>query len=80
MFNDLTNGIAQLDVNTGNTTPVGSFDPSAGVIQGAPATPEPFMFTLLGGGYAGWPCCGEDLGSSDLAVAVRARSSAWRKS
>ena len=53
VFNDVTNGIALLDVTTGNTTPVGSFDPSAGVIQGASATPEPSMFSLLGAGLCG---------------------------
>ncbi len=53
VFNDVTNGIALLDVTTGKTTPVGSFDPSAGVIQGAVATPEPSMFSLLGAGLCG---------------------------
>lgn len=47
-FNDLTLGIAQLDVSTGKTTPVGSFDPAAGVIQGALAAPEPSTVSLLG--------------------------------
>ena len=53
VFNDVTNGIARLDVTSGKTTPVGSFDPSAGVIQGALATPEPSMFSLFGVGLCG---------------------------
>jgi hypothetical protein len=49
VFNDLTLGISQLDLSTGNTTSVGSFDPAAGVIQGAQATtPEPSTMSLLG--------------------------------
>ena len=48
VFNDMTLGIAQLDLSTGNTTPVGSFDPTAGVIQGAQAAPEPSTVSLLG--------------------------------
>ena len=53
VFNDATNGIALLDVTTGNTTPVGSFDPSAGVIQGAAAIPEPCTFLLVGAALGG---------------------------
>jgi hypothetical protein len=52
VFDDLTGQIATLDLATGLATPVGSFDPSAGVIQGAVATPEPSSCLLLMFGIA----------------------------
>jgi hypothetical protein len=45
-FNDLTNQIETLNLLTGAATPVGSFDPAAGVIQGAATTPEPASIAL----------------------------------
>lgn len=45
-FNDLTNQIETLDLLTGKGTPVGSFDPAAGVVQGATPVPEPSPIAL----------------------------------
>jgi hypothetical protein len=45
-FNDLTNQITTIDLSSGATTFVTNFDPAAGVIQGAVATPEPRSMTL----------------------------------
>jgi hypothetical protein len=53
-FNDLTGQIATIDLSTGSTTPIGFFDPSAGVIQGAAATPEPASFLLASLGITGF--------------------------
>jgi hypothetical protein len=47
VFDDFTGQIATLDLTTGLATPIGSFDPSAGVILGAVATPEPSSRLLL---------------------------------
>jgi hypothetical protein len=48
-FNDLTGEILELDLATGNTTPVGNFAPTAGVIQGAAWLPgSPFFETPYG--------------------------------
>ncbi|HEY6273704.1 MAG TPA: PEP-CTERM sorting domain-containing protein, partial [Terriglobales bacterium] len=50
-FNDLTNQIEILDLLTGKATPVGSFDPAAGVVQGAaPVVPEPASLALAATG------------------------------
>ncbi len=51
-FNDMTNQIETLNLLTGAATPVGSFDPAAGVIQGAAPTPEPASVALAGLGIA----------------------------
>ena len=51
-FNDMTNQIETLNLLTGAATPVGDFDPAAGVIQGASATPEPASIALIGVGIA----------------------------
>ncbi len=50
VFNDLLGQIETLDLTTGRTNVVGSFDPGAGVIQGAAPTPEPMSVALLGVG------------------------------
>jgi hypothetical protein len=50
-FNDITGQIATINLSTGATNPIGSFDPSAGVIQGASPTPEPASLVL--GGHRG---------------------------
>ncbi len=47
-FNDMTSQIETLNLLTGASTPLGQFDPSAGVIQGAAPTPEPFSIALVG--------------------------------
>ena len=47
-FDDLTNQILALDLANGSTRVVGTFDSSAGVIQGAAAVPEPSSLILLG--------------------------------
>jgi hypothetical protein len=47
-FNDMTSQIETLNLLTGASTPLGHFDPAAGVIQGAAATPEPFSIALVG--------------------------------
>jgi hypothetical protein len=47
-FDDLTNQIESLNLANGNTTFVSNFDPAAGVIQGAAATPEPTSIALVG--------------------------------
>jgi hypothetical protein len=47
-FDDLTNQIESLNLTNGSTTFVSNFDPAAGVIQGAAATPEPASIALVG--------------------------------
>lgn len=47
VFDDLTNAISTIDLSTGVTSPAGSFDSSAGVIQGA--APD-FQFPVLTSG------------------------------
>ncbi len=57
-FNDMTNQIDTLNLLTGAATPVGNFDPSAGVIQGAsPVVPEPASIALAGIGTAVLAVC-----------------------
>jgi PEP-CTERM motif-containing protein len=51
-FNAMTNQIETLNLLTGAATPVGGFDPAAGVIQGASLTPEPGSVALVGLGIA----------------------------
>jgi len=58
MFNDVTGQIATIDLSTGTTSPIGPFDPSAGVIQGAsPVVPEPASIALVGIGIAALVVC-----------------------
>jgi hypothetical protein len=53
-FNDMTNQIVTVDLSSGSTSFVSSFDPAAGVIQGAvTATPEPASIALAGIGLIG---------------------------
>lgn len=52
-FNDLTNQITAIDLASGATTFVSDFDPAAGVIQGAAATPEPCSISLTAVGLIG---------------------------
>ncbi len=47
-FNDGTNQVVTLDLATGHTSPVTSFDPSIGIVTGATATPEPASLGLAG--------------------------------
>jgi len=47
-FDDITNQIERLNLANGSTTFVSNFDPAAGLIQGAAATPEPPSTTLVG--------------------------------
>jgi hypothetical protein len=47
-FDDLTNQIESLNLANGSTTFVSNFDPAAGLIQGAAATPEPASVALVG--------------------------------
>jgi hypothetical protein len=53
VFNDPLGEIETLDLTSGKTVVVGSFDPAAGVIQGAAAVPEPMSLALLGVGFVG---------------------------
>ena len=56
-FDDFTNQILALDLADGNTSVVGTFDPSAGVIQGAATVPEPSSPILLGAAVLGFQIC-----------------------
>jgi hypothetical protein len=56
-FDDITNQILALDLANGSTSVVGTFDPSAGVIQGAAAVPEPSSLILLGAALLGLQIC-----------------------
>jgi hypothetical protein len=47
-FDDITNQIESLNLANGSTTFVSNFDPAAGLIQGAAATPEPASTMLVG--------------------------------
>jgi hypothetical protein len=47
-FDDITNQIESLNLANGSTTFVSNFDPAAGLIQGAAATPEPASIALVG--------------------------------
>jgi PEP-CTERM motif len=49
-FDDITNQIESLNLTNGSTTFVSNFDPAAGLVQGAVATPEPASIALLGTG------------------------------
>ncbi len=52
-FNDLTTQIATIDLLTGGTTGIGTFDPAAEVLQGAsPVAPEPASVGLAALGFA----------------------------
>ena len=51
-FNLLKNQIFNLDVASGSTTLLTNTDPTAGVIRGATATPEPASIALTGIGIA----------------------------
>ncbi len=51
-FDNITSQIESLNLANGNTTFVSNFDPEAGVIQGAAATPEPASIALMGIGIA----------------------------
>jgi hypothetical protein len=53
-FNDLTNQITTIDLSSGATTFVSNFDPAAGVIQGAAATPEPCSIVLAASALIGF--------------------------
>lgn len=53
-FNDMTGQIESLNLGTGGTSFVSDFDPAAGVIQGAAATPEPASIALVVIGIAGF--------------------------
>jgi len=47
-FLDATGEIAKLDLATGGTTVIGSFDPNAGIISAAVPTPEPASALIAG--------------------------------
>jgi hypothetical protein len=52
-FNDVTSQVVTLNVANGNTSFVSNFDPAAGVIDGAAATPEPGSIALVVFGMIG---------------------------
>jgi len=52
-FNDITSQAFKLNLANGQTTFVSDFDPAAGIITGAAATPEPASFMLTALGMAG---------------------------
>jgi len=52
-FNDSTGQLFTLNLANGQTTFVSDFDPAAGIITGAAATPEPASFMLTALGMAG---------------------------
>lgn len=49
-FLDASGEIAKLDLGTGATTVIGSFDPNAGIVSAAIATPEPASAVIAGFG------------------------------
>ncbi|MDQ6759814.1 MAG: PEP-CTERM sorting domain-containing protein [Acidobacteriota bacterium] len=58
-FNDGTNQVVTLDLATGRTSPVTSFNPAIGIITGATATPvpEPASIALAAAGLAAIVIC-----------------------
>jgi PEP-CTERM motif len=64
-FNDMTDQITSINLSSGETTFVSSFDPAAGVIQGAAnAAPEPGSVALAVVGLIGLAACGRRKGRS----------------
>jgi hypothetical protein len=49
-FLDASGQIAKLDLSTGGTTVIGTFDPNAGIVSAAIATPEPASIAMAGFG------------------------------
>jgi hypothetical protein len=56
-FNDGTSQVVSLDLSNGHTTFVTNFDPAAGIVTGATATPEPASFALAAFGIAALALC-----------------------
>lgn len=56
-FNSGTGQIVTLDLANGQTSFVGNFDPAAGIVTGAAATPEPASVALAAFGIAGLALC-----------------------
>lgn len=79
-FDDITQSISSIDLSSGKTTFVSSFDPAAGVIQGAATvTPEPGSVALAIVGLIGLAVCGRratrmTIRSNPLSLIWRPRS------
>ncbi len=72
-FNDLTTQIATINLSTGQTTGVGTFDPAAEVLQGAsPVVPEPASVGLAVMGFVALLFCARRKRSSERANATKA--------
>ncbi|MDQ2775282.1 MAG: PEP-CTERM sorting domain-containing protein [Acidobacteriota bacterium] len=56
-FNGGTSQVVSLDLSNGHTTFVSNFDPVAGIVTGATATPEPASFALAAFGIAALALC-----------------------
>ncbi len=56
-FKEGTNQVVSLDLSNGHTTFVSNFDPAAGLVTGATATPEPASFALAAFGIAALASC-----------------------